>query len=199
MKNFFVIIFILISYLGNTQDQMYQICPLKVGQTAPEGTIVDESNNQISLSNLVSQKPTVMIFYRGAWCGYCTMHLRELNDIKVDIEALGYQVVGITPDQASKLNETVVKTESEIPVYSDSKLEVIKAFGLNWKLDDSQFETYKSKYKLDLEAWSGENHHSLPVPAIFVIKDNVVQFQYVNPNYKIRLKPETLLAILKTL
>jgi len=31
------------------------------------------------------------------------------------------------------------------------------------------------------------------------LKDNVVQFQYVNPNYRTRLKPETLLAVLKTL
>ena len=199
MKFYFIIIFALIAHVCISQDQMYQICPLKVGQTIPDGNLSDDNNLQTKLTDLVSTKPTVLIFYRGAWCGYCTMHLRELNDIKSEIEALGYQVLGITPDQASKLNETVEKTKTEIPVYSDSKLEVIKAFGLNWKLDDTQFETYKSKYKLDLEAWSGENHHSLPVPAIFVIKDKVVQFQYVNPNYKIRLKPESLLAILSTI
>ena len=57
----------------------------------------------------------------------------------------------------------------------------------------------KTEYKLDLEKWSGEEHHSLPVPAIFIIKEGVVQFQYVNPNYNTRMKAKTLLAVLETL
>ncbi|MFT4661076.1 MAG: hypothetical protein ACI8XB_001347 [Patiriisocius sp.] len=56
----------------------------------------------------------------------------------------------------------------------------------------------KTEDQLDLEEWSGEKHHSLPVPGIYVIKDNKVEFQYVNPKYSDRLKPETLLAILKS-
>lgn len=182
-----------------SQDQMFDICPLKVGATIPEATLVNAENESIKLSNLVSQKPTVLVFYRGAWCGYCTKHLAELNYIKADIEGLGYQIVGITIDQSSKLEESTAKAGEEIEVYSDAKLEVTKAFGLDWKVDDALFDKYKTKYKLNLESWSGENHHSLTVPSIYVIKDQVVEFQYVNPNYKLRLKPETLLAVLKTL
>lgn len=181
------------------QDQMFDICPIKVGAEIPEATLMDDESQAIALSKLIADQPTVLIFYRGAWCGYCTKHLAELNDIKKDITDMGYQVVGITVDQASKIEESYKKSASEIQVYSDAKLEAISAFGLDWKVDDEMFDKYKNKYKLDLEEWSGEDHHSLPVPAIFIIKDGLVQFQYVNPKYSVRLKPETLLAVLKTI
>lgn len=188
--------------LGSTlfaQNTMYDICPLKVGTEVPAGTVLDSEGNSHELQTLVSEKPTVLIFYRGAWCGYCTKHLAELNDVKADIEAKGYQILGITIDQPSKLDESYTRAESEIQVYSDSSAAVIEAFGLNWKVSDELFTKYKNKYDLDLEAWSGAEHHSLPVPAVFIAKEGIVQFQYVNPKYSTRLKATTLLAVLETL
>ncbi len=199
MRILVLIIGILSFQSAFSQDQMFDICPLKVGAEIPEANLTNEQNEAIKLTDLVSEKPTVIIFYRGAWCGYCTKHLAELNDIKEEVESLGYQMVGITVDQFSKIGESKEKAGKEIEVYSDSKLEAIKAFGLDWKVDDKMFEKYVTEYKLDLEKWSGEDHHSLPVPSIYVVKDQAVEFQYVNPNYSTRLKAETLLAILKTL
>src|SRR5262249_41512330 len=31
------------------------------------------------------------------------------------------------------------------------------------------FDTYKNKYKIDLEEYSGAKHHLLPAPAVFII------------------------------
>lgn len=178
---------------------MFDICPLKVGAEIPEVSLTNDQNETIELTDLVSEKPTVIIFYRGAWCGYCTQHLAELNDIKEDIDSLGFQIIGITVDKAQKLEESKTRSEAEIEVYSDAKLEAIEAFGLDWNVGEELYNKYLNKYDLDLELWSGEDHHSLPVPAVYIIKDNKVEFQYVNPNYNTRLKAETLLAILQTL
>ncbi len=185
--------------MANAQDARFEVCPLKVGGEIPETTLIDAMGNDHALADLIQEKPTVVIFYRGAWCGYCTKHLAELNDIKNQVEGLGYQLFGVTPDQPSKLIESSKKSDSEIVVYSDSNLATIQAFGLDWKVDDALFTKYKNEYKLDLEAWSGTDHHSLPVPAVYVIKDGIIQFQYVNPNHSIRLKGATLLAVLETL
>ena len=197
-----ILLFLISIFYAQTafsQNAMFDICPLKVGEEIPDVSIANDKKESIPLSNVIGDKPTVIVFYRGAWCGYCTKHLAELNDIENEIELLGYQIIGVTVDQADKLEESSSRAETEIEVYSDSKLEAINAFGLDWKLDDTLFEKYKTKFNLDLEEWSGEAHHSLPVPSIYVIKENKVAFQYVNPNYKVRLKPETLLAILQTL
>ncbi len=181
--------------ISNAQDARFDICPLKVGMEIPEANLFNQTNEKVQLSKITAAKPTILIFYRGAWCGYCTKHLSELNDAKTEIENLGYQIIGITVDQADQLKES----KSEIPVYSDSDLEASTGFGLDWKVDDQLFNKYLEKYELDLEAWSGQKHHSLPVPAVFIVQDNKVLFQYVNPDHSKRLKVSTLLSILKTL
>lgn len=181
------------------QNGMHDVCPLKVGAEVPELSVTNEDGQNVELNSILAEKPTVLVFYRGAWCGYCTKHLAELNNAQTDIAAAGYQIIGISPDQAEKLAESNKRAESEINVYSDSDLKAIQAFGLDWKVGDELFTKYKNEYQLDLEEWSGQEHHALPVPAIFIVRDNTIVFQYVNPNYKMRLSAETLLAILNTL
>jgi hypothetical protein len=69
-----------------------------------------------------------------------------------------------------------------------------KAFGLAFRVDDELYERYKG-FNIDLENASGETHHLLPVPAVLIIgKDGRIRFQYVNPDYKIRLDAQVLLA-----
>ncbi len=185
--------------MADAQDPRFDVCPLKVGEEVPDAMLKDKDGVDISLSTLIGEEPSVLIFYRGAWCGYCVKHLAELHNATQELKELGYQIFGVTIDQASKLNITNEKAESLIPVYSDASSEAIKAFGLDWKVGDETFEKYKQEYKLDLEEWSGEAHHKLPVPAVYVVKEGKVLFQYVNPDHSKRLKVETLLAILKTL
>lgn len=199
IKFSFLLTAILLSTVALAQNTMFDICPLKVGSEIPSTALKNANNEVVYMDSLTNVQPTVLIFYRGAWCSYCTKHLAALNDIKKDIEDAGYQIFGITMDQPSKLDESKERSKSEIEVYADVKAEAIKTFGLNWTVDDTLFTKYKNEYKIDLELWSGESHHQLPVPAVFVIKDGIVQFQYVNPTYSTRLKPETLLAVLKTI
>lgn len=199
MKHIILFLIIFYSQHAIAQDGRYDVCPLKVGEGIPEGSVLGQEDKIVTLSELVADKPTVLVFYRGAWCGYCIKHLAELNAIKEDVEKLGYQIAGITIDKPEKLSISNEKSNSEIVVYSDSSTETIKAFGLAWKVEDSLFDKYKNEYNLDLEDWSGEKHHALPVPAIFVVKESKIEFQYVNPDHSKRLKAETLLAILKTL
>ena len=53
---------------------------------------------------------------------------------------------------------------------------------------------------MDIEEASGEKHHILPVPTIYLIDTSgVIQFQYSNPNYKVRLHPDVLLAAARVL
>ena len=200
MKYLFIFLSLLcISQFSNAQRGM-DTCPLKVGMELPTDLMLQNADDkEVTLEELTKEKPTILVFYRGAWCGYCTSHLAELQEIKGDIEELGYQILGIAPDRPSKLLKSQERSEKEIAVYSDATSKAIQAFGLDWNVDQEAFEKYKKEYKIDLEEWSGESHHNLPVPAIYIIKDGVVEFQYVNPKYSTRLKPATLLAVLQTL
>jgi peroxiredoxin len=70
-------------------------------------------------------------------------------------------------------------------------------FGLTWQVPESMVERYTT-YGIDLDAASGRAHHILPVPAVFVVgTDGVVRFQYINPDHRVRLDADVLLAAAK--
>ena len=50
-------------------------------------------------------------------------------------------------------------------------------------------------YYVKLERASGETHAQLPVPAVFVVgTDNTIKFEHIDPNFKVRLEPDVILA-----
>ena len=47
---------------------------------------------------------------------------------------------------------------------------------------------------------AGFNESYLPVPSVFVVDTSgIIEFEYINPNYKTRLGADFLLAVLKVL
>ena len=82
---------------------------------------------------------------------------------------------------------------------SDSSMTAAVQFGLAWQMPQSLVEKYTT-YGIDLVAASGQAHHVLPVPAVFVVgTDGVVRFQYVNPDHRVRLDAEVLLTAARAL
>ena len=80
---------------------------------------------------------------------------------------------------------------------SDSAMTAAVEFGLAWRMPNDMFEKYVG-FGIDIEGASGQKHHVLPVPAVFLVgTDRVVHFQHVDPNHRVRLDAEVLLAAAK--
>lgn len=119
----------------------------------------------------------------------------QLQKIEQQLIDLGYQLIAITPDHPGKLNPTIDKGSLKYKLLSDSSGKAMTAFGISFRVSDETFELYKNRFNLDLEEHSGAKHHLLPVPAVFLTgKDGKILFQYVNPDYRLRLPAEVLLA-----
>ncbi len=87
-----------------------------------------------------------------------------------------------------KVAEFNKKGEYAYTLLSDSNLDAAKAFGLAFHVDSEKFREFLGKH-------SGESHGLLVVPALYIVdRDLEVQFQYVNPNYKVRIDAPTVLA-----
>lgn len=56
----------------------------------------------------------------------------------------------------------------------------------------------KDSFHVDLETYSGEKHHILPVPSVFLIdaKGKIV-YVHSNPDYKVRMKGTEIVAAAK--
>ena len=112
--------------------------------------------------------------------------LVKLQKIEPQLKEMGYQVIAISPDKPKELMKTRNKKKLNFTLLSDSKMEAARAFGIAF-LEDAKL------YARVLENASGEKHHQLPVPSVFIVDtDGVIDFVYSNPDYKVRLKPEEL-------
>ena len=110
---------------------------------------------------------------------------------------MGYQIIAISADRPEKLRESLQKHDLNYTLLSDSNANGSKAFGIAFTLDDKTLERYKG-FDIDIEGASGETHHILPVPSAFIVgADGMIKFGYTNPNHRIRIDPDVLLAAAK--
>lgn len=167
--------------------------PLKGGDSIPDVKLRTEDDKEVSLRKLVSEKPTVLMFYRGGWCPFCNRHLQSLAGIEDDLNKAGVQLLAISMDQPAKLKATPDREKLHYRLLSDSGAAAATAFGIAFKVDDKTVEKYKG-YGIDLDAASGNDHHILPHPAVYIANTNgVIRFAHVNPDYKVRLDPAKIL------
>jgi peroxiredoxin len=136
-----------------------------------------------------------LVFYRGGWCPYCNRHLSALQTVHDELSELGFALLAVSPDRPERLPETAAKNEVGYRLLSDSKLWAARSFGLVFQMPREKVTRYREQYNIDLEAWSGQEHHQLPVPAVYLIDRNGrIEFAHYDPDYKQRLDPDRLLA-----
>ena len=122
------------------------------------------------------------------------MHLSEMRLAEEQLRAMGFEIWFISIDKPELLYESLDDPDTGYTIYSDSSIDATRSFGLAFRVDDETHERYLG-YGIDLEAISGETHHVMPAPATYIIgSDGIINFAYVNPEYKVRLHPEVLLA-----
>jgi len=171
-----------------------QVQPLLPGMKAPSFTVQDVEGNTVAIDPASLENPLVLTFYRGGWCPFCNMYLAEMRHAEKELTGLGFDIWFISIDKPELLYASLEQPDVAYTIYSDSSLDATRAFGLAFRVDDDTYERYIG-YDINLEEASGETHHVLPAPSTFIIgTDGIINFQYTNPDYKVRLHPDVLLA-----
>ena len=171
-----------------------QVRPLPVGAPAPAfaGTTTDGKVRTFNPAGY--QRPTIVIFYRGGWCPYCNMQLSDLRLAEPKLRERGFEIVFLSTDRPEILYSSLKATDIHYTLLSDSHLEAAKAFHVAYRLDDASIQMQK-QYGVDLEKTTGTTIHELPVPSVFIIDTTgTIRYVYSNPDYKIRLGADALLA-----
>ena len=101
----------------------------------------------------------------------------QLQDHAAQLDELGFQIVGISPDAPRELQRTRNKHGLSYRLLADRDLTATRKFGIGF---------------------GAPGKRPLPVPAVFIVAaDGTIRFQYVNPNYRVRLDMEVLVATAK--
>lgn len=178
--------------------QAESVAPLLNGMSIPNVTLRYADGSPVSLTALAMQKPTVLMFYRGGWCPYCNRQFGEMQTIEEELVSLGYQIVAISPQTVEALSRQQLKTEMQVEQLSDASLEAITQFGLGFHVDNMTALKYAANNIPLTEDTAGKP--VLPAPAVFIVdQKGIIQFSYVNPDFKVRPSAALILAVAKVL
>ncbi|MEO9953912.1 peroxiredoxin-like family protein [Nonlabens sp.] len=173
---------------------------IKIGEKAPVFKLPNAQGEYVELASLLKNGPVVITFYRGSWCPYCNLQLRALQDKLNDINALGAQLIAISPEVPDgSLTESEI-SKMDFTVLSDQDAQVASQYGVAWEVPEFLMEHMRVDRDLDLKKINNGNASVLPIPATFILgTDGTVKWNYVNADYRTRSEPEEIVEALKKL
>lgn len=105
---------------------------LKVGDKVPAFSAKDQDGNTINLSDY-SGKKLIVFFYPKANTPGCTAEACNLRDNYAELQAQGYELLGVSADSEKKQLNFKNKFKFPFPLLADEDHTVINAFGV-WGL-----------------------------------------------------------------
>ncbi|WDE12202.1 peroxiredoxin family protein [Thalassomonas haliotis] len=178
-------------------EQAAMVSPLLNGQQIPAVMATTVEGKQINLQDVLAGKKTILFFYRGGWCPFCNTQMGQLKKISGRLQGMGFQLIGISTDAPEGLKASIKERDLDYTLLSDFNSKVSQSFGLAFFASQKTTERYVSKMNLGnpLQKNSqGQERLVLPAPAVYVFDaKGLVQFNYVNPNFRVRLDEELLL------
>ena len=172
---------------------------IKVGDTFPDFVLPNAENAGLSLAALLKEGPLVISFYRGAWCPYCNLEIKALQNRLTDIQATGAQLIAISPQTPDKSSDQISTSKLTFDVLSDSSNKLAKQCGLVFTLPESLRPVYAA-WKLDIPGHNGDDTFELPMPATFITgSDGIIKYAFIDMDYTKRLEPEIIVEQLRQL
>ncbi|MBW4966784.1 AhpC/TSA family protein [Pseudoalteromonas sp. CR1] len=169
---------------------------LQVGDKVENFTLANHLGKNVELVDLLKKGPVVISFYRGAWCPYCNLELKALNDYLPQFKTKSAQLVAISPQLPDQTLTTAQKNELEFDVLSDVGNKVAQQFGLLFTLDRRIQELYTG-FGIDFEQTYGDKTYQLPLPATYVINQNgIITYAFLNEDYTLRAEPSDVMTAL---
>jgi peroxiredoxin len=164
-----------------------------VGAKAPSFDLVGQKGST-PFSKLLKNGPVLVNFYRGGWCSYCMLELKEYEKLQAQFKNLGVQIIGLTPDTLSEIEKTRKKQGISFPIYRDADNKIAKQFGIAFKMNQEITGLYK-KFGIDLSSAQGNSANELPLPGIYLVDSNgLVAYSYLDIDYRKRAEPQSLLT-----
>jgi peroxiredoxin len=166
---------------------------LKVGETAPDFTLLEARGQQVRLSSLLAKGPAVITFYRGGWCPFCNLQLRAYQSVLPEIHRLGAELVAISPQTPDFALTDAEQKALTFPVLSDPHNTVARAYGLVYTLSEA-LQRLQEGFGNPLPKFNGDPSWELPMPGTFIIDPGgLIRLAHVDVDYRHRLEPSAIL------
>lgn len=177
--------FLLYAYWFSTYGDRQPSMKLVVGTKLPHFTVRNVEGNLVNSAQL-TDKPAILIFYRGNWCPFCSAQIKELISRYKQLDALGVRVVFIAP-QPHENTIGISKTyDAKFDFLTDEDNAAARALGIE----------HKDGLPMGMQVLGYESDTVMPT-VIITGKDGKIVWTYETDNYRVRPEPDTFLQVLR--
>ena len=102
---------------------------MNIGDKAPEILGLNENGEEIRLSNYHGKK-IVLYFYPKDSTSGCTAQACNLRDNYTELRQAGYEVIGVSVDDAKSHQKFIAKNELPFTLIADTEKKLVEQFGV---------------------------------------------------------------------
>lgn len=177
--------FLLYSYWFSTYDHRQPSMKLVIGTKLPHFTVRNMDGRLVNSAQL-TDKPAILIFYRGNWCPFCSAQIKELMARYKQLDALGVRVSLIAP-QPHENTVGVSKTYgAKFDFLTDEENTAARTLGIE----------HKNGLPMGMQALGYDSDTVMPT-VIITGKDGKILWTHETDNYRVRPEPDTFLEVLR--
>ncbi|MBL4681544.1 MAG: peroxiredoxin [Pseudomonadales bacterium] len=104
---------------------------LNIGDTAPQFSLLDDNEDEVTLSSLLESGPLILYFYPADFTPICTAEACGIRDMHEEILSVDIKIVGISPQNTNTHNRFKNRYDIPFPLLFDKSKKVIRAFGVD--------------------------------------------------------------------
>jgi peroxiredoxin len=183
--------------IGRLEESDAAAVAPQVGELMPTFLLPNERGRLVHLHDLLGEGPLALAFHRGRWCPYCRINIDALARAEREIAAEHRHIAAIVPDRQKFALRLKSDAHAPFPVLTDIDNGYAMSLGLAIYVGD-QVKRLMVSSGWDPSVSQGTNDWMLPIPATFIIAtDGIVRARFVDPDYRMRMAIEDLLAALR--
>ena len=119
---------------------------LAIGGRAPEFTLPDHTDQNVSLSTLLRHGPLILYFYPADFTPGCTKEACSIRDLHAEIQQAGLDVAGVSPQSPATHRAFREKYQLPFTLLSDADKFVIRMYDV---LGPLGFGVRRATYLID--------------------------------------------------
>src|SRR4051812_45176527 len=100
------------------------------GETVPDFCLADATGTRRCLSDLASDRPPGLLFYRGWWAPFCPRELADYRDRYHQSRAAGASLAAVSVDTAAQSEALHTQLSLPFPILCDRERHVIREWDL---------------------------------------------------------------------
>ncbi|QSA99810.1 AhpC/TSA family protein [Methylomonas sp. EFPC1] len=177
--------FLLYAYWFSSYGGRQPSTLLKIGSTLPNFSVRNVDGTTLSSAQL-TDKPAILIFFRGNWCPLCMAQIKELVSRYKDISSLGVRVALISPQPHGNTEALAKKFGVDFDFITDEGNAAARALGI----------AQAHGLPMGMQMLGYDRETVLPT-VIITDKNGKVIWTHETDNYRIRPEPDIYLDVLR--